>query len=137
MGCFRINNFLHAYLAFLISHKQRNARRRNGEEKVSIAALCATRMKFIASNMRFHTRSGWRILFGACRIALYWWRGWNKKITLSFISQAVLGFESQERIKEHKMNKKNIYAIGEVDTCYFDVFHYWNFYKLWWKQEQH
>lgn len=64
---------------FLINSKTR--KRRNSEAKVSIAALCATRMKFIASNMRFHTKLSWKILFGACRIALYWWRRmkWNKE----------------------------------------------------------
>lgn len=50
-----------SYRAFLISHKQQKQRRFC--RFVFLAALCATRMKFIASNMRFHTTS-WQCTVG-------------------------------------------------------------------------
>lgn len=111
--------FLIAISWFLI-----NSETRRRKSVFSSAALCTTRMKFIASNMRFHTRS---VECFSVPAELHITRN---KTTLSFISEF-------KRRTSNNIEIYLFYAIEEVDTCYFDVFHYWNFYKLWWKQEQH
>lgn len=75
--------------------------------------------------MRFHTRLAERERFSV-PAELHITRN---KTTLSSISKA--------KPEEKATTSKYIYAIEEIDTCYFDVFHYWNFYKLLRKQEQH
>lgn len=94
-----------SYRAFLISHKQQKQRRFC--RFVFLAALCATRMKFIASNMRFHTTS-WQ-----CTVSVpaeFHITGIKQlQQTLSFISRRIKSETKRERQQKTNLCDWNIW----------------------------
>lgn len=85
-------------------------------------ALCTTRLKFIASNMRFHTKRLFLFLISFC-ISLQKYT--NGKLHFVFHTKQVLSLAGFIFQCEYMYTNREIYAIEKIDTCYFDVFHYW------------
>ena len=108
MGCFGINNFFHSFIAFSWFHiKQQKARR-----KSFFLHFAQTRMKFIASNMRFHTEAfekmpaelhikRWQInsvtLSSKTKTYLCDWRWWYTLVLMSFIIETFINYEAKTR----------------------------------------